>query len=158
MTEMNRRELLMNGGLAAISQLLRTGLAQILIHPSLIGELKSPPPDPRSLPMEVEFTGMRAMEMPPVNSPIFGRISTHIRLGGHDVTDYDWEQYMTFMDRNLQVAFQLQPDLLMYLTERERSWRRGPGSNRRIKVLQTSPLPLGYRASQGLRFHAHPAE
>jgi hypothetical protein len=26
------------------------------------------------------------------------------------------------------------------------NWRRGPGSNRRIKVLQTSPLPLGYRA------------
>jgi hypothetical protein len=24
--------------------------------------------------------------------------------------------------------------------------RRGPDSNRRIKVLQTSPLPLGYRA------------
>jgi hypothetical protein len=47
------------------------------------------------------FTGMPAMEMPPVNSPIFGRISYHIRPGGHDVTDYDWEQYMTFMDRNL---------------------------------------------------------
>ena len=28
----------------------------------------------------------------------------------------------------------------------EREWRRGSGSNRRIKVLQTSPLPLGYRA------------
>ena len=27
-------------------------------------------------------------------------------------------------------------------------WRRGSGSNRRIKVLQTSPLPLGYRASR----------
>ncbi len=27
------------------------------------------------------------------------------------------------------------------------SMRRGPGSNRRIKVLQTSPLPLGYRAN-----------
>src|SRR6201996_344830 len=27
-----------------------------------------------------------------------------------------------------------------------RNWRRGSGSNRRIKVLQTSPLPLGYRA------------
>ena len=26
------------------------------------------------------------------------------------------------------------------------NWRRGSGSNRRIKVLQTSPLPLGYRA------------
>jgi hypothetical protein len=28
-----------------------------------------------------------------------------------------------------------------------KDWRRGSGSNRRIKVLQTSPLPLGYRAS-----------
>ncbi len=27
-------------------------------------------------------------------------------------------------------------------------WRRGAGSNRRIKVLQTSALPLGYRADQ----------
>ena len=26
-------------------------------------------------------------------------------------------------------------------------WRRGAGSNRRIKVLQTSALPLGYRAN-----------
>ena len=31
-----------------------------------------------------------------------------------------------------------------------KSWRRGAESNRRIKVLQTSPLPLGYRA---LPFH-----
>jgi hypothetical protein len=28
----------------------------------------------------------------------------------------------------------------------EGTWRRGSESNRRIKVLQTSPLPLGYRA------------
>src|ERR1700733_10605632 len=28
----------------------------------------------------------------------------------------------------------------------EKEWRRGSESNRRIKVLQTSPLPLGYRA------------
>src|ERR1044071_7754709 len=27
-------------------------------------------------------------------------------------------------------------------------WRRGSESNRRIKVLQTSPLPLGYRAPE----------
>src|SRR5580693_1478889 len=33
---------------------------------------------------------------------------------------------------------------------RKENWRRGPGSNRRIKVLQTSPLPLGYRALAGL--------
>ena len=29
---------------------------------------------------------------------------------------------------------------------RGEDWRRGSESNRRIKVLQTSPLPLGYRA------------
>src|SRR5499427_5488584 len=29
---------------------------------------------------------------------------------------------------------------------RFKEWRRGSESNRRIKVLQTSPLPLGYRA------------
>ena len=29
---------------------------------------------------------------------------------------------------------------------RKRTWRRGSGSNRRIKVLQTFALPLGYRA------------
>ena len=40
-----------------------------------------------------------------------------------------------------------QPAEVMYLKD----WRRGPGSNRRIKVLQTSPLPLGYRALAGLR-------
>src|SRR5260370_8477800 len=30
-------------------------------------------------------------------------------------------------------------------------WRRGSESNRRIKVLQTSPLPLGYRAIQTIK-------
>src|SRR5450432_2934898 len=30
--------------------------------------------------------------------------------------------------------------------DRTKKWRRGSESNRRIKVLQTSPLPLGYRA------------
>jgi hypothetical protein len=30
---------------------------------------------------------------------------------------------------------------------RKRGWRRGPELNRRIKVLQTSALPLGYRAT-----------
>jgi hypothetical protein len=32
------------------------------------------------------------------------------------------------------------------VTGRDEGWRRGSESNRRIKVLQTSPLPLGYRA------------
>src|ERR1700678_979388 len=34
----------------------------------------------------------------------------------------------------------------LYVRSIEKYWRRGSGSNRRIKVLQTSPLPLGYRA------------
>ena len=33
-----------------------------------------------------------------------------------------------------------------YLILLAKCWRRGAGSNRRIKVLQTSALPLGYRA------------
>src|SRR5436305_15084913 len=39
--------------------------------------------------------------------------------------------------------------IVVSLTRRLRfeDWRRGSESNRRIKVLQTSPLPLGYRAS-----------
>ena len=35
---------------------------------------------------------------------------------------------------------------LQQLNNPEQGWRRGAESNRRIKVLQTSPLPLGYRA------------
>src|SRR5579884_2251595 len=35
------------------------------------------------------------------------------------------------------------------------NWRRGSESNRRIKVLQTSPLPLGYRAIMGKSVSPH---
>ena len=38
------------------------------------------------------------------------------------------------------------PNLGLFLHLGGMFWRRGSGSNRRIKVLQTSPLPLGYRA------------
>ncbi|MDP9051521.1 MAG: acetylxylan esterase [Acidobacteriota bacterium] len=43
--------------------------------------------------------GMQAKAMPPVNTPAFGPISYHVRTGGHDVTEYDWEQYLKFLDR-----------------------------------------------------------
>jgi hypothetical protein len=36
-------------------------------------------------------------------------------------------------------------------------WRRGSESNRRIKVLQTSPLPLGYRAPAQFKHRSEPA-
>ena len=43
-----------------------------------------------------------ADEMPPLNKPIMGAISYHIRTGGHDVTEYDWQRYMDVADRFLK--------------------------------------------------------
>ncbi|MEM9414168.1 MAG: acetylxylan esterase [Planctomycetota bacterium] len=46
--------------------------------------------------------GIAADTMPPVASPLHrGRIGYHLRSGGHDVTAYDWGQYLDFADRHL---------------------------------------------------------
>ena len=37
--------------------------------------------------------------MPPINRSIGATIGFHIRSGGHDVTTYDWEQYLHFTDK-----------------------------------------------------------
>ena len=37
--------------------------------------------------------------MPPLNQSTGAIIGFHIRTGGHDVTTYDWEQYINFMDK-----------------------------------------------------------
>ena len=50
---------------------------------------------------------------------------------------------------HLWMPVENKPNLLICLILLGMIWRRGPGSNRRIKVLQTSPLPLGYRALAG---------
>ncbi len=42
--------------------------------------------------------GLPADEMPQVNKPVMGTIGYHIRTGVHDVTDFDWDQYMNFAD------------------------------------------------------------
>lgn len=47
--------------------------------------------------------GMPAKEMPRLHEPVMGRLGYHIRAGVHDVTDYDWQQYIAFASRHFGV-------------------------------------------------------
>jgi hypothetical protein len=47
-------------------------------------------------------SGLPAAEMPGLNQPVQGTIGYHIRTGEHDVTAYDWEQYLAFADKHLR--------------------------------------------------------
>jgi hypothetical protein len=29
-------------------------------------------------------------------------VAYHLRTGGHDITDYDWDRYLDFADRHFQ--------------------------------------------------------
>ena len=47
-------------------------------------------------------SGFGAKQMPKVNQPIQQRMGYHIRTGKHNVTDFDWQQYMNFADQHFQ--------------------------------------------------------
>lgn len=40
-------------------------------------------------------------QMPGVDHPIHGRVGYHVRSDGHDLTSYDWDQYLRFARRHL---------------------------------------------------------
>jgi hypothetical protein len=40
-------------------------------------------------------------QMPPVHQPLMGTAGYHVRAGKHDVTAYDWDQFLEFADRNM---------------------------------------------------------
>ena len=46
--------------------------------------------------------GLPVRDMPAVDQPVHGTIGYHVRSGGHDLTDYDWRQYLAFADRHLR--------------------------------------------------------
>ena len=41
-------------------------------------------------------------QMPPLNQPIMRTIGYHYRTGKHEVTAFDWDQFLTFADMHLQ--------------------------------------------------------
>jgi hypothetical protein len=46
--------------------------------------------------------GLGTDEMPGLHQPIMNTVGYHIRAGKHDVTAYDWDQYLAFADKNLK--------------------------------------------------------
>lgn len=46
------------------------------------------------------LTGVGVSEMPPADRPVGDYVGYHLRTGEHDVTEYDWDQYLTFADRH----------------------------------------------------------
>jgi len=47
--------------------------------------------------------GIESAEMPPVNQPVQNTVAYHIRTGKHDVTSYDWEQYIKWAKEQLNI-------------------------------------------------------
>ncbi|WP_232325838.1 alpha/beta hydrolase family protein [Spirosoma montaniterrae] len=45
--------------------------------------------------------GLGVTDVPPVNQSVGKAVRFHVRTGVHDVTDFDWWQYLTFADEEL---------------------------------------------------------
>lgn len=50
------------------------------------------------------LAGVAQAELPPVDQPLQSDVGYHIRTGGHDVKDFDWQQYLKFADRHMKLS------------------------------------------------------
>ena len=48
------------------------------------------------------LVGLTSPDQPPLNTPVMTQIGYHIREGGHDITPYDWDQYIKFAKMHLK--------------------------------------------------------
>jgi hypothetical protein len=44
--------------------------------------------------------GLGAVKMPGIGQPVMTTIGFHLRCGPHDVTAYDWDQFLDFADKH----------------------------------------------------------
>jgi hypothetical protein len=42
--------------------------------------------------------GLGTAQMPPVNQPVMHDVGYHVRAGKHEITEFDWEQYLAFAE------------------------------------------------------------
>ena len=68
--------------------------------------------------------GLRVNTMPGPDVPVGDTIGYHLRSGKHDVTDYDWEQYLGFADRHLDSEEDWEPLMTPGTFD---GWRKLPG-------------------------------
>ena len=46
--------------------------------------------------------GLPSNQLPELDTPVHADVGYHIRTGKHDVTDFDWAQYLKFADLHLK--------------------------------------------------------
>ena len=64
--------------------------------------------------------GVGVDSQPELNRPVGDAIGYHIRSGGHDVTQYDWIQYLNFADRHFGRKMGKRPNVVFILTDDQR--------------------------------------
>jgi hypothetical protein len=46
--------------------------------------------------------GLATATQPPLNSPVGGKLRYHLRTGVHDLTNYDWSEFLSYAKIHLQ--------------------------------------------------------